>query len=242
MAEEFKKRFNELLNDIRKNLDSISKKIDEYLEKGDVYRAYRIWRDAVLSSMKSLRKTLDILVEELKSSKTGEEELQNLANYVKEGMRDIIDKLEEMGNKIREFGGRGYVWVWFDFRPIKHILKGVVEGVNLTVDSVLRYVDKFVDNIEKSFEDFGKRVTQVVSVRIKEKDLEIIDKLVEAGIFKSRSEAVSFFTRRGIEASREWIEKALEHAKKIKELQEAVRKEIEGEEEEEDEDEDSRGD
>jgi len=47
---------------------------------------------------------------------------------------------------------------------------------------------------------------------------------------------VAFFTRRGIEASKEWIEKALEQAKKIKELQEAIRKELGHLEDEEDRD------
>jgi Arc/MetJ-type ribon-helix-helix transcriptional regulator len=234
MSEEFKKKFDNLLNSIKKDLDNISKKIDEYLEKGDIYRAYRAWRDAVLDSMKSIRKTLDDIVEELKKSKVGEEELRNLASYVRDSVREVIDKLEDMGNRIKDFKGRGYVWVWLDFRPIKHVLRSVVEGVNLTMDNVMRYIDKFVEDIEKSLEDIGKRVTQVVSVRIKEKDLEIIDRLVETGIFRSRSEAVAFFTRKGIEASKEWIEKALEHAKKIKELQESIRKEIGASEEEED--------
>jgi Arc/MetJ-type ribon-helix-helix transcriptional regulator/biotin operon repressor len=235
MSEEFKKKFDELLNSIKKDLDNVSKKIDEHLEKGDVYRAYRVWRDIVLDSMRSIRRTLDDLVEELKKSNIGEEELRKLASYVRDGVKEVIDRLEDMGSKIRDFRGRGYVWIWLDFRPFKHILRGVVEGMNLTMDNVMKYIDRFVEDVEKALEDVSKRVTQVVSVRIKEKDLEIIDKLVEAGIFRSRSEAVAFFTGRGIQASKEWIEKALEHAKKIKELQESIRREIESREKEDEE-------
>ncbi|MEM1817088.1 MAG: M protein, partial [Desulfurococcaceae archaeon] len=53
------------------------------------------------------------------------------------------------------------------------------------------------------------------------------DELVEAGVFKSRSEAVAFFTKKGIEASRDWLEKVREHLTKIKELREQVKKELE---------------
>ncbi|MEM3981079.1 MAG: ribbon-helix-helix domain-containing protein [Ignisphaera sp.] len=231
MSEDFKKKFDDILNNVKKELDSISKKVDEHLEKGEVQKAYKVWRDAVLDLLKSLRNALDTIGEEFKDTKFSESDLQDIAKYVREGVREIIDRLEGIGNKIKEFKGRGYLWVWLDFKPIKHVFREVAEGVNLTVDGILNHIEKFVNDLEKTFEDTVRRTTQVVSVRIKEKDLEIVDKLVEAGIFKSRSEAVAFFTRRGIESSKDWIEKALEHARKIKELQEAIRREIEGEEE-----------
>lgn len=230
MSEDFKRKFDEVLNNVKKELDSIAKRIDEHLEKGEIYKAYRIWRDSVLDSLKSLRNALDALGEEFKDTKFSEDDLQNIAKYIREGIREIVNRLEEIGNRIREFRGRGYLWVWLDFKPIKHVFQEVAEGVNITMDSVLSHIEKFVDYLEKAFEDTGRRATQVVSVRIKEKDLEIIDRLTEVGIFRSRSEAVAFFTRRGIEASKDWIEKALEQAKKIKELQEAIRREIGSEE------------
>lgn len=233
MSEDFKKKFDEILNNVKNELDSISKRVNEYLEKGEIQKAYRVWRDAVLELLKSLRNALDSLGEEFKDAKFSEGDLQDIAKYVRERVREIVDKLEEIGDRIKEFKGRGYLWVWLDFKPIKHVFREVAEGVNLTVDSILSHVEKLVNDLEKTFENTARKATQVVSVRIKEKDVEVIDKLVEAGIFKSRSEAVAFFTHRGIEASKDWIEKALEHAKKIKELQEAIRREIEGEEREE---------
>jgi Arc/MetJ-type ribon-helix-helix transcriptional regulator len=63
--------------------------------------------------------------------------------------------------------------------------------------------------------------------------LEVIDQLIDIGIFRSRSEAVAYFVKKGIEASKELIEKALEQAKRIRELRESIKKEfIEGEGEE----------
>ncbi len=74
----------------------------------------------------------------------------------------------------------------------------------------------------------------MVSARIGVKELEVIDQLIDIGIFRSRSEAVAYFVKKGIEASRELVEKASEQAKRIKELRESIKREFmerEGEEE-----------
>jgi len=65
-------------------------------------------------------------------------------------------------------------------------------------------------------------------VRIRDEDLKVIDSLVDGGVFRSRSEAVAFFTRKGIECSKEWIEKIRDKLEEIRRLQEEVRSEIEG--------------
>ncbi|MEM2512524.1 MAG: hypothetical protein QXX61_05255, partial [Ignisphaera sp.] len=98
MSEDFKKKFDDVLNKIKRELDSIAKRIDEYLEKGEIYRAYRIWRDAVLDSLKMLRNALNTLGEEFKDIKFSEDDLNNIAKYTREGIREIVDKLEEIGN------------------------------------------------------------------------------------------------------------------------------------------------
>lgn len=233
MRDRFKDKFDEILASIRKELESTAKRIDEYLSRGDIYRAYKVWRDSVLNAMKALRKALDGISEELKEAKLSEEELHDLANYLKDGIKEVIDKIEEIGGRIKEFSGRRYVWIWFGPEPFKHAFHEFVGGVGITINGILEGVERFIKSLEKTFDDVGKKVTQVVSVRMREKDLEVVDKLVEAGIFRSRSEAIAFFARKGIEASKEWIEKALEQVKKIKELQDSIRKELGWEEDEE---------
>ncbi|MEM0371752.1 MAG: ribbon-helix-helix protein, CopG family [Ignisphaera sp.] len=226
MSDKLKKEFDETIDRIKREIESLSKRIDEYMEKGDVYRAYRAWRDGVLNSLKILRKALDHVVENIKEINVSEEELKDFALHIRDSVRDIINRIEELGERIRESRGRRHIHVWYTFKPFKHVFHGIAGAVDLTVDRILDSVEELVENIEKALEDVGKKVTQVISVRIKEQDLEIIDKLVDAGIFKSRSEAIAYFARKGIEASKEWIEKALEQAKKIKELQDSIRKEI----------------
>ena len=60
-----------------------------------------------------------------------------------------------------------------------------------------------------------------------ERDLEVIDMLVEAGIFRSRSEAVAYFTHRGIEASKEWLEQVKGKVEELRKLREEVRMSLE---------------
>ena len=58
------------------------------------------------------------------------------------------------------------------------------------------------------------------------KELEIVDQLVDIDVFKSRGEAVVYFIKKGIEASRELIKKTLEQTEKIRELRESIKKEF----------------
>ncbi|MEM1641855.1 MAG: ribbon-helix-helix protein, CopG family, partial [Desulfurococcaceae archaeon] len=87
------------------------------------------------------------------------------------------------------------------------------------------------ETVERSIEEARRTLetatTVVSSIRLREEDARIIDELVDAGIFRSRSEAVAFFTHKGIEASREWLEKVKEQIERIKELRDEVRRELE---------------
>lgn len=233
MSDRFKKEFDEVVDKIRKEIESVARRVEEYVERGEVYRAYRVWRDSVLDSLRILREALDGIAESIKETNIGEEELKDFALHIRDSVKDIINRIEEVGEKIRVSKGGKYTTIWFGYRPFKHVFHGIAGSVNLTVDRVLDAVEELVEGIEKELEDIGRKVTHVVSVRIRKHDLEVIDRLVEVGVFKSRSEAVAYFAKRGIEASREWIEKALEQAKKIKELQDAIRKEIDQDEEDE---------
>jgi len=223
MSDELRREFEEVIEKLKKELDEVSRKVEEYLEKGEVSRAYRIWRDSTLEALKDLRRSLDRVSESAKEVRMSEEELRKLVTELRDRVKEVVDRIEGIAQKIRRSrGGKSFsVWIWgppFD---------DLIRGVDLTVDKLLRATEELVEGIERTVEDIGRRLTQVVSVRIRDRDLEVIDKLVDAGIFRSRSEAVAYFTRKGIEASREWIEKALEQARKIEEIQESLRREIE---------------
>lgn len=226
LSDDVRKEIQEAIERLKRELEDLSRRVEDYLDRGEVLRAYRVWRDTVLESMRKLRESLDRLGESVKEAKMSEEELRKLAEYLRDSIREATEKIEKIGERIRSArGGRG-VALWI-YGPPRQLIHSIASSVNLTIDKILEGVEELVESIERSFEDIGTRLTQVVSVRLRNKDMEVIDQLVDAGIFKSRSEAVAYFTRRGIEASREWIEKALQQVKKIKEIQESLRKEIE---------------
>jgi len=106
------------------------------------------------------------------------------------------------------------------------------------MDQALKMADEFLRKLEESMAKifgegyrrgaWGTEPTLVVSsIRLPKRDLDLIDLLVEVGIFRSRSEGVSYFTHKGIEASKDALEKLREKLESIKKLQEEVKREAE---------------
>ncbi len=66
----------------------------------------------------------------------------------------------------------------------------------------------------------------VSSVRLLKADVDLIDSLVKAGIFRSRDEGVAFFVHKGIESSGNWLLRVKEKLEEIRRLQEEARREL----------------
>ena len=66
----------------------------------------------------------------------------------------------------------------------------------------------------------------VVMTRLNDDDLKRIDGLVEVDLFKSRSEAVAFFIKEGIQARKDLFESVMTTVEKIKELKEQAKKNL----------------
>ncbi|HKZ93196.1 MAG TPA: ribbon-helix-helix domain-containing protein [Candidatus Bathyarchaeia archaeon] len=64
----------------------------------------------------------------------------------------------------------------------------------------------------------------VVMTRLNDDDLKQIDALVEVEVFKSRSEAVAFFIKEGIQARKDLFQKVMPTVDKIRELKEQAKK------------------
>ncbi|MCC6060103.1 MAG: hypothetical protein LM578_01065 [Desulfurococcaceae archaeon] len=146
--------------------------------------------------------------------------VEDLNKLMEDKVREFNAKYEEVVRKIEEYipGPRG--------RRAHHL-----EVILALPHRLARVVTREVgETLREAFEE-ARRVAEVTStvissIRLREEDAMVVDELVEAGVFKSRSEAVAFFVRRGIEASREWLEKVRENIKRIRELQEEVRREL----------------
>jgi len=152
--------------------------------------------------------------------------VEEVEKLIEEKVRAFTKKYEDSVKKIEsyvpaEWRGRR-PWIAISMMPRK-----LAMIISREVTGALRSA---FGELERVLEESS---TVVSSIRLRREDADVIDELVSAGIFKSRSEAVAFFVRRGIEASKEWLEKVRENIKKIKELQEEVKKEIDRESKEE---------
>jgi len=229
MSEEFRKEFEKILKEFEDRVKKLISDVEGLLDRGEVREAYRLWRERSRDILRELRKSLKEL--EKVAEEAGEKALSvdELRNIVKEVLRGISDHVERLYKK---FGGvgTGIVISLPDFESMPRVFIRSFRGLADFIDDMLREVG---DAIEEAFRGASKRVSEVVSTRIGIKELEVIDQLIDIGIFRSRSEAVAYFVKKGIEASKELIEKALEQAKRIRELRESIKKEfIEGEGEE----------
>ncbi|MEM0026974.1 MAG: ribbon-helix-helix domain-containing protein [Ignisphaera sp.] len=224
MSEEFRKRLEKVIKDFEEEFKELVNNIEDLLNKGEVREAYKLWKERSREIIMKLRDSLEDL-EEL-SRNIDEENLDAILNDFKETINNVVDsvskRLNELFKRVRGLGTSIFISIpSFGEKPSVFIRS--FGDVIKSLDSVFREVD---EAIEEGLKSISRRVTEVVSTRIGKRELEIIDKLVDIGIFRSRSEAVAYFVRRGIEASKDLIDKALEHAKKIKELQESIKKEF----------------
>jgi len=226
MSDEFKRRFEEVLRRFEERFKKLVNEVEDLISRGEVSDAYRLWRRESREILKEFRASLRELEQLAEESgiKVSVDELRDVAGEV---MRNISSYIEDLYKKMGDMGANIIVAlpsidrvrsiVVRSFKSVSDLINDVIKGVN--------------DVIEEMFSEMPRRSTEVVSARIGIKELEIIDELVEMGIFKSRSEAVAYFIKKGIDASKDLIDKALEHAKKIKEMREALRREFFGEEE-----------
>jgi Arc/MetJ-type ribon-helix-helix transcriptional regulator len=220
VSEEFRKELEKLIKDIKSRVDALADEVEDLYESGEYYRAFRKWSEGVSRVLRDVRGSLSKLSELVKESKISEGEVKESIDYLKKSLEEILERVDEVNEMLRERGRRSFkMFVGVGpHRFTREIFKGLEDTLEGVAEGVERAIEAFEESLTKP--------TQVISVRLKEKDLEVIDRLVDAGIFKSRSEAIAYFTRKGIESSKEWIEKALEQAKKIKELQDSIRKEL----------------
>ncbi|MEM2021659.1 MAG: ribbon-helix-helix domain-containing protein [Zestosphaera sp.] len=231
MSKEFRKELEGFVDGVKSRVDVLAERVEELCGRGDYYRAYRLWSEGITKVLRSVRESLGRLSDLARESRLSEGEVRDSIEYLREGLEEVLERVDEVNERLRGYRRKGFE-VYVGFTPRK-VLHNVFKDIEVSMEGIREGVEKALESLEETLSmTFGKP-SQVVSVRIREDDLEVIDRLVEAGIFRSRSEAVAYFTRKGVEASSEWINKATEQAKKIKELQDSIRKELKehGEEE-----------
>ncbi len=221
-VDEFRKKLEESLNSFRSSIEKLIANVEDMINKGNIEEAYNLWKSESKNILGKMREDLNMFEVEAKALGITDEEFKKYVDMFKDGIKDVSNKLERLAKKIRDVGRRRGITLFIDIDRIplmvSSTIESVINGFSNIFDSIGRIIEDSMRNIE--------RFSTVVSARIRKSDLDIIDDLVASGIFRSRSEAIAYFIRRGIDASKEWIEKALEQAKKIRELQESIRKEL----------------
>jgi hypothetical protein len=210
-VEGFKRRVDEAFKKIEDGVNELERRIGS----GE-YRPFRWAMRELRDLVREFRGILNELTEELRKAKEGSGGGGDVGNILKE-LEDYIEK--------RAYSLRDRIINLVDKIKARYGLESIIpirmfENIGKTVAKV----------IEESLETFeqavGRVSTTVLSVRISDEDLRIIDSLVEGGVFRSRSEAVAFFTHRGIECNKDWIEKVKDKLEEIRRLQREIRSEI----------------
>ncbi|MEZ0346804.1 MAG: hypothetical protein ABWK01_09650 [Infirmifilum sp.] len=161
---------------------------------------------------------------------------ENLEEYIDDAIDDFESMVEDLEDRIEEVIDRlkDSLSEQQERRRTPIITVSTGEGGNIRfikeeariVDEALREVDRIIRDALSGL--WSKTPSTIISsVRLPQADLNVIDLLVEAGIFKSRNEGIAFFVHKGIESSRDWLEKVRSKIEEIKKLQEETRKELE---------------
>lgn len=223
---------------------------DDVLKRArEVYQAY-------IKKLEALENELDKLEESIREREDlgrvmGElrrlrfEARSLLSEFKLEGMKIFRNARQELRDRLsRE-----------EFEHLKDELDDMVDELEERIDELLDRIEEIRDayalgRVRKEIRikipeirlpDIGKIIEEslstawyrapsavVSSARISQADLNVIDALVEAGIFKSRNEGIAYFVHRGIECSKDWLERVRSKIDEIRKLQEEVQRELRG--------------
>ncbi|MCS7108800.1 MAG: hypothetical protein RMH77_05390 [Sulfolobales archaeon] len=204
---EFKKIHDDLdriLHDVKKKENVLI--INTYILKvrkdiRNLIRSLRMQLRAIRRSSRGLSRDVRELITE---------RIEDVEDEVNDMISDLLDKLDEVKDCIRGSG---------EFSSTISPLSDIFKVTTTTLSSLSRILSDVFSEIRGEVEKgMSKGVSTVVSVRVSEEDLKVVDLLVSAGVFKSRSEALSFFIRRGIKGSEELLKKIKERIEDLSKL------------------------
>jgi len=219
---EAERKLRDLYSSYEEKLRSLEKRLTELEEKA---RKREVGFGERMGELRSLRFEARSLLGECKL------ESRRLLKELSAGLtREELEELEELSEDLLESFEDG----------VEDLLERVEEArLVLEPRRVRREIRIEIPEIR--LPDIGKIIEEslsaawrsspsavVSSTRILQADLKVIDALVEAGVFRSRNEGIAYFVHRGIECSRDWLEKVKAKVEEIRRLQEEIQRELEG--------------
>uniref|UniRef100_A0A7C4B941 Uncharacterized protein n=1 Tax=Thermofilum pendens TaxID=2269 RepID=A0A7C4B941_THEPE len=216
------RKLRDLYSSYEEKLRSLEKKLAELEEKarkreasfGELVGELRSLRFEARSLLGEYKLESRRLLKELGAG-LAEEEVEELEDLNEDLLESLEDSVEEFLERVEE---------------AKYLVKprGLRREIRIEIPEIrLPDIGKI---IEESLSAAWRASPSAVvsSTRILQADLKVIDALVEAGVFKSRNEGIAYFVHRGIECSRDWLEKIRAKVEEIRRLQEEIQKELEG--------------
>ncbi len=219
---ELRAYFSEIMGKLDKGLEELEREVEERGRVVNVKLAEELRRSAreararLLRARVELRAALRRAAVETRPSEAGE--LEELRDEVEEFFERIGEALEDYLEDLRALVGGA-----------SQGPEGLERVIDESLRAALRGVEAAVRRLEEVFKGLGEAAgpTYVVSsIRLPKRDLDVIDLLVEAGVFRSRSEAVAYFTHKGLEVAKPALEELLAKLRELKELREKLREEV----------------
>jgi Arc/MetJ-type ribon-helix-helix transcriptional regulator len=109
-----------------------------------------------------------------------------------------------------------------ELKPIRENLR---KEVKAAARDLKRLMDQGLETIEAMRRDREIRPVAVMT-RLSNDDAKLVDTLVRAGLFESRSEAVAYLTHIGLEERSSLLSRVKDTANKIQTLREELRREL----------------
>lgn len=227
--------FSKTLNDLNEELKTLERKILSGEEKQieqvtDLRRKLHDFRRRLLESRLEIRGS--IREAWLKMNPGERSELEELRESVDEffekwsdTVEDFLDSVRDLARQARPTRVEASV-VHLD-RGFENIGEEVSRVIEKSIGVAMKSLDEAMKKLDKALK--GESIigpSYVVSVRLPQGDLDVTDALVEAGVFKSRSEAVAFLAHKGVESIRPVLQELMGKLEELKKTQEKLRDEL----------------
>ena len=244
--DDFKKKIEEFRKDMKDRCENVLKKyeksleefkkadlnvskyklIDLYLDfkrlrinfRHELQNLYTDFRETIHNFRRSLRELVHTLPKEYAERV---DEIRSMLAEAAENLEVYLHLFRDLEESLKEFESRIKGFLITETPPS-------APSIFVKIDTLTEALEDALKEVFSSTEKIVSKATEVVSsIRIPKSDAKLIKLLVDAGIFRSRNEALAYFAHKGIEASRDWLNRVQERLHKIRELQEEARKELE---------------
>lgn len=238
--------FSEIINNYMEKLSEIERAIEDKKDRLEIWRGLQEVRNLTselklkrielkqdlkakfLETKRSIKEHAERSPEEIE---TVGEQLENLSDLLEDALDDVEDEVDSFADRAEELAEN----LREKIRSLKHTKLDVIVSsspMELKIPQI-RVPEIKIPDVGRLIEESLSRAWTggpsaiVSSVRLPQADLNLIDALVNAGIFKSKNEGIAFFAHKGIEGSKEWLAKVKEKLDEIRKLQEETKHELE---------------